>query len=74
MKILSLLLLAASLAFSACAGTPPVPPHQSGDGGRGMNPGARAESSNGAGVDRTPRPTGKVGAGHPPLYVILSGV
>lgn len=54
MKIISLILVAISLTLSACSSTEqPVPPHQSGDGGRGMNPGARAESANGAGTDRT---------------------
>ena len=52
MKMLTLILVAVTLTLSACT-TTPVPPHQSGDGGRGMNPGARAESANGAGVDRT---------------------
>ena len=52
MKILSLILVAVSLALSACS-SQPVPPYQSGDGGRGLNPGARAESSTGAFVDRT---------------------
>ncbi|MEZ0256221.1 MAG: hypothetical protein ACAI37_13130 [Chthoniobacter sp.] len=54
MKIFSLILVAISLSFSACSTSEQaVPPHQSGDGGRGMNPGARAESANGAGTDRT---------------------
>ena len=44
---------AAAVTLTACSNTQPIPPHQSGDGGRGMNPGARAESANGAGVDRT---------------------
>jgi len=54
MKIISLILVAISLALTACD-TPEqtIPPYQSGDGGRGLNPGARAEASTGAYVDRS---------------------
>jgi len=51
MKTISLIFAAMSLAMSACS-VQPVPPYQSGDGGRGLNPGARAESSTGAGIAR----------------------
>jgi hypothetical protein len=39
-------------ALAACSTERPVPPHQAGDGGRGLNPGARAESANGSDVSR----------------------
>jgi hypothetical protein len=51
--MISLILVAAALALNACGSPQPMPPYQSGDGGRGLNPGARAESSTGAFVDRT---------------------
>ena len=40
------ILAAVSFALTACS-SQPLPPYQSGDGGRGLNPGARAESSTG---------------------------
>ena len=53
MRILSLILVTVAFALSACSSSEPMPPYQSGDGGRGLNPGARAESSTGAFVDRS---------------------
>ena len=53
MKALTLVLSAITLLLAACSHTEPIPPHMSGDGGRGLNPGARAQSATGAGVDRT---------------------
>ena len=50
--MISFVAILAILLVSACSNTQPVPPYQSGDGGRGMNPGSRAESTNGAGVQR----------------------
>jgi hypothetical protein len=51
MKTITLILAAISLAMSACS-VQPLPPYQSGDGGRGLNPGARAQASTGAGWAR----------------------
>ena len=48
MKIITLILGAVSLAMAACSSSQPLPPYQTGDGGRGLNPGARAEASTGA--------------------------
>jgi hypothetical protein len=53
MKIAGLILIVITLSLTACSSSQPLPPYQSGDGGRGLNPGARAESSTGAFVDRT---------------------
>jgi hypothetical protein len=47
MKIIPLILAAVSLAMAGCS-SQPMPPYQTGDGGRGLNPGARAEASTGA--------------------------
>jgi len=52
-KIIALLLAVACMAVMARSSTQPIPNHQSADGGRGMNPAARAESANGAGVQRS---------------------
>ncbi|MGB8170502.1 MAG: hypothetical protein WCF18_23565 [Chthoniobacteraceae bacterium] len=50
---LALLAIATLIVLPACDTTRPIPPHQSGDGSRGLNPGARAQSANGANVDRS---------------------